>query len=114
MIEKLNQEEDGVWTDEHGHAYSTKKEYLQTELLGLCGCGDPYIMMIYIRDYLSRLDENRWLKYEDLAYMFFVYWANDKEFAEHGTTVRCSWLTKKGKELLADINWCIVNEKEEE
>jgi len=52
---------------------------------------------------LRKLENQEWEEYENLEYMFFVYWANDKGFAEHGSTARCSWLTEKGQELLKDL-----------
>jgi len=42
--------------------------------------------------------------------MFFVYWANDKGFLEHGSTARCSWLTEKGKSIIVDIEICLQEE----
>lgn len=47
----------------------------------------------------------------NVPYMFLCYWSNHEGLSEHGTTVRCSWLTDKGRELLNDINWCLENEK---
>ena len=79
------------------------KEHIQIEVLGLCGCGNPDDITIWIGEMLKKLDSQNWGEYSDMPYMFFVYWANDKNFAEHGTTVRCSWLTESGKKLLNDI-----------
>ena len=42
-----------------------------------------------------------------MPYMFLCYWSNHEGLSEHGTTIRCSWLTDKGRELLNDINWCL-------
>jgi hypothetical protein len=89
-----------------------EKIKLQQEILGLCDCGNPDDVMIYIRDLLVKLKNTDWGSYDDMPYMFFVYWANNKEFAEHGTSARCSWLTDKGIELLNDINLCIENEND--
>ena len=107
MIETLKK--DGGWfVDENGCFWDSRAGWLQRDVLGLCGCGNPDEIMGYVADMLERCvrrDDGTWPlgKYEDHPYMFFVYWANDKGFAEHGDTARCSWLTEKGKELLADI-----------
>ena len=119
MIEKLKYvgDESGRdvcnYEDENGVAYDSKKEYLQITLLGFCGCGNPDDVMVYVRDMLRQLLVKKWGDYEDMPYMFFVYWANNKGFAEHGISARCSWLTEKGIELLSDIEWCLENEKDE-
>lgn len=115
MIEKLKKVDDSCfpYLDEDGVSHRSKKGYLQTNILHFCGCGDPDSVMVYVKDFLKRLDEQKWGEYEDIPYMFLVYWADHNGFAEHGTTARCSWLTEKGQELLADIEWCLENEKEE-
>ena len=106
MIEKLT-ENYGTWIDENGIGWTDRSSYLQCEVLGLCGCGIPDETMKYIYENLKRFDntgkEFEWGDYDDLPYVFFCYWANDKGFAEHGGGVRCSWLTEKGKEVLRDI-----------
>ncbi len=117
MIDKLKKDERGgdeyKYIDEKGCSHRSKKEYLQSIVLGFCGCGSPDDVMLYVRDYLVKQQGNEWGNYEDIPYMFLAYWASHNGFTEHGTTVRCSWLTDKGEELLADINWCVENEKEE-
>jgi len=85
MIEKLKWD-NGFWIDETGCSYQTKGDYLQGEFLGLCGCGNPEEVMDYVRELLEKIDQRKWGEYEDMPYMFFVYWANQKDFAEHGTT----------------------------
>ena len=35
--------------------------------------------------------------------MFFLSWASNQDYIEHGATIRCSWITSKGEELLKDI-----------
>lgn len=114
MIEKLKQQDDSEykWIDEEGCSHKSKKDYLQQEILGFCGCGDPDSVTGYVGDFLQKLDNSERGNYEDMPYMFLVYWANHNGYAEHGTTARCSWLTDKGKELLSDINWCLENEKD--
>ncbi len=116
MIDKLKKVDNSEYPylDDNGVSHKSKKDYLQTEILGFCGCGDPDSVMAYVGDFLTKLNTNEWGNYEDMPYMFLVYWAYHNGFSEHGTTARCSWLTDKGKELLSDINWCLENEKEDE
>ena len=116
MIEKLVLQDisEYPYVDENGVSYQSKKGYLQTKVLHFCGCGDPDAVMIYIRDFLQKLDKQEWGDYEDMPYMFLCYWSDHEGLSEHGTTARCSWLTDKGKELLNDINWCLENEKDDD
>lgn len=94
---------DKRYTDKNGISWENEKECFQCTILGLCGCGDSDSIMIYIGEMLTKLDKQEWEPYENLPYMFFVSWANKQEIAEHGTTIRCSWLTEKGKEILKQI-----------
>ena len=73
------------------------------EELGLCGCGCPEEVVQYVGSMLIMLQRRDWQDYDNLPYMFFVYWANHNGYAEHGTTARCSWLTEKGERLLVKI-----------
>lgn len=102
MIEVLRKTEDG-FVDKDEVFYRDRAEYLHCGVLKFCGCGDSMSNLRYIQKMLRMLDEQQWGDYEDAPYMFFVYWADGLELAEHGTTVRCSWLTEKGKKFLADI-----------
>ena len=113
MIEKLILQEctEYPYIDINGVSHKSKKGYLQSEILHFCGCGDPDTVMIYVRDFLQKLQNQDWEQDEDLSYMFLCHWANYENFAEHGSTIKYSWLTDKGKELLGDINWCLEYEK---
>ena len=110
MIEKLK-ESYGEWIDEKGVTWQSKKSYLQCDVLGLCGCGNPDDVMAYIKEMLNKIKNKDFGLYSDLPYMFFTYWASEKGFTVHGITVRCSFLTDKGKELLADIELLEVETK---
>jgi hypothetical protein len=114
MIDKLKLQDGGgseyQYLDEDGVSWRNKSEYLQMEILGFCGCGNPDEVMIYVKNYLQDCNDSKFGSYEDIPYMFLAYWADHNGYTEHGTTVRCSWLTDKGKELLSDINWCLENE----
>ncbi len=115
MIEKLEpfDDEEFRWIDETGCCHPSKSSYLQSEILHFCECGNPDEVMIYVRDFLQKLDDQKWGDYDDKPYMFLCYWANSENLTEHGSTIRCSWLTNRGKELLNDINWCLENEKDD-
>jgi|GEM_PF-3381572 len=112
MIEKLKKEEDGRFIDEDGCSWETKADYLYIGVLHFCGCGDPASVGAYVKDMLLKHvkqtnsdDSACWdnTHYEDLPTMFFLYWADNEDFIEHGSTIRCSWMTKKGDELLRDL-----------
>lgn len=103
VLKKTNHD----YIDDNGVSWDTKFNYLSINILGLCGCGNPYDITEYILKYLLRLSDKRWGEYEDLNYMFFCYWANKMDFAEHGTSIRCSCLTEKGEQLIKDIHECL-------
>jgi hypothetical protein len=112
MIEKLQKVDDDEYPyiDENGGSWQSKTDYIQIEILHFCGCGDPDEVMMYVAEFLIKISKEDFGDYEDMSYMFLSYWADNEGFIDHGTTVRCSWLTDKGKELLNDINWRLENE----
>jgi hypothetical protein len=104
MIEKLMPDGDGVRDPTVDMHYDSPLGYLCIAVLDLCGCGNPEEVAGYVRDGLRRIADADHPDYEDLPAMFFLYWANHKNFADHGTTARCGWLTDEGEELLADLD----------
>lgn len=105
-IEKLEKDDDAVdfaYTDPGGTSWNSPAQYIQIEFLGLCGCGDPDAVMDYLGELLERIEQGNPPEGEGLDWIFFLYWADDKEFADHGTSIRGAWLTEKGKEILNDI-----------
>ena len=114
MIDKLRKQDciEYPYIDQNGVSYQSKKNYLQTEILHFCGCGDPDSVMIYVKEFLEKLEKEDWGNHEDLPYMFLSYWADHEELSEHGSNVCYSWLTDKGRELLKDIKWCLKNEQD--
>ena len=104
MLEKLKKTEDGDFMDDNECSWDSEENYLKIEVLGHCGCGDDTDILIYVRDFLKKLDKQEWGDYEDIPYMFLCGWSDKEGYSEHGTTARCSWLTEKGKELLNDLN----------
>ena len=101
MLDKLKKVMDG-YVDDTGCFHESKADYM-IDIIGLCGCGNSEEVAGYVRQRLEAIEKSNHPSYEDLPAMFFIYWANDKKYAKHGTTARCSWLTDKGKELLADM-----------
>ena len=112
MIEKLKQVDRG-FEDPSGCFWESPDAYLFTGVLPSCCCGDPASIGRYVRDMLRKHVKQTgtdapdvWPdnKYEDLPTMFFLSWADDKGYIEHGTTIRCSWMTSEGDELLRDLD----------
>jgi hypothetical protein len=85
------------------------------ELLPICMCGDPLALAQYVLDMLGRLNVEGWdsLKWEDLPTMFFISWANDQDYAEHGGSIRCSWLTGKGEDLRDELEKLLQSVEDE-
>lgn len=114
MIEQLKPLEDGTFEDPSGCSWSSRADYLLLGILPCCGCGNPYLVGKYIKEMLLRHvhqtgsgDYSCWecTNHEDFPdVMFFLSWATNKGYIEHGSTVRCSWMTPEGEELLRDLN----------
>lgn len=116
MIKDLR-EENGIWIDRDEFGFKSKSEYVFTKLLPSCGCGNPrsisrsiaeYVLGM-LKTYTPKAGEDPLIaaQYEDLPVMFFLSWADREGYIEHGTTIRCSWLTKKGEELIIDIEYAL-------
>lgn len=110
MLKDLKQEGNG-FIDTDGCSWQTRADYMFTGVLVSCGCGDPPSIGRYVYDmlkkyvYLGNEDYSCWdrTSYEDLPVMFFLSWADRCGYTEHGTSIRGSWITDLGKELLADL-----------
>lgn len=118
MIEKCKPAEDGEGViGPDGCHWDSAADYLFMDVLPSCGCGNPADIGRYVLDclrrYCSRGDydesgsyvqtDSQAPAYEDLPAMFFLSWADEQKYIEHGATVRCSWLTPLGKELVKDL-----------
>lgn len=118
MIEKLQPSQElGGFLDEEGTFWETRGLYMYTKVLPSCGCGDPSALGKYVFDMLSKhANQDGWseTKYGDMPVMFFLAWADREKYIEHGTTIRCSWLTEKGKELLKDLEVVLAEASAEE
>ena len=104
--------EDGGFIDENGLYWDSKVDYMCIGVLPSCGCGDPGSIGTYVKNMLLKHvkqtdcdDISCWgrTKYEDLPVMFFLSWADNEGYIDHGSTIRCSWMTDKGNELLNDL-----------
>jgi hypothetical protein len=118
-IDKFKEED--VYCSEDGCEYDTAEDFIQCEVLGFCGCGNPECNLKFIMDGLkhinsispsnrSNFDEwyQQWYE-EGLSFFgsegaryFFFYWAAKEGFTEHGSSVP-GWLTEKGNHLLSDL-----------
>lgn len=123
MIEKLQKRDGGThpYIDDEGCSWSDKKSYLQINVLNFCGCGDPDGAMVFVGDILKLMEDHNWYSAElnkllpdERSRYFVLYMLDHLGLTEHGTSINCSWLTDRGKEVLTDIEWCIENEEEEE
>jgi len=94
----MNQELFEHWSKEYVLAQEIIEE------LWFCSCWNIYDIIINIWKYLQILKKQDWKEYENTEYMFFVYWADTMWYTEHGTTIRCSWLSSKWKKLLKKID----------
>ena len=112
MIKDLKENEDGSFTSPDGCNWDSKAEYIYMGVLPSCGCGDPSSIGKYVKEmFLKHVkqtdsdDYSCWdiTTYEDLPVMFFLSWADREGYIEHGVTIRCSWMTEEGDELLHDL-----------
>jgi hypothetical protein len=111
MLKDLRPEDDG-FIDQDGCFWQTKSDYMNIGVLPSCGCGDPASIGKYVKEMLLKhvhqtgskdYSHNDRTSYDDLPVMFFLSWADSEGYIEHGSTIRCSWMTKKGDELLRDL-----------
>lgn len=69
-------------------------------VLDFCGCGNAEEVGAYLLETLEMCDRQEWPPYEDGHRMLALYVLDAADLLEHGTTIRCSWLTEKGREIL--------------
>ena len=101
-------------------------EFFRYEIIGLCGCGDPYSVEKTIRNLLNiigrrrnELDkkkaydkEHKELReefqvssiYDNSLLLFMVYILDDKGILEHGGSVGGAWLSTLGEMYLYVLN----------
>ena len=112
-IDELKQA-DG-WYKLDGLQYETLEDLLQCGVLDFCGCGFPGENLLFIKRGLAHINNphrqttfDLWKKEgkevfgnENSEYFFF-YWCDKEGLTEHGYSVP-GWLTKKGKNLFANL-----------
>lgn len=87
--------------------YSEDSKWLQTiSKLGCCGCGSPEITYEAIHKMLKDFANQNWDTdtTDDPYKQYMAYILEEKGLAEHGSNIRCSWLTDKGKEMLSALD----------
>jgi hypothetical protein len=94
------------YTDEEGIVYRSYHEYVE-DLCGLCECRDDDIP----QDIFTVLEKYRTSEYNQTSYTDFdiegplkykellLHLLDGKGLLEHGTSIRGSWLTDKGKKV---------------
>ena len=125
--------DDGIYYDKDGCGYMTAEDFIQTGILGFCGCGNPEVSLDIVRRALkiiknhwdnikSEPDQNGeqcWSEYEftqklafysDEMWLFIMYYLDSKELTEHGGSVNGAWLTQKGYDLLEDLDELLTTE----
>lgn len=87
--------------------YTDLEETLNS--LGICGCGNPDLAYKAVHEMLKRSSSKEEstitcaMDNDDtsIPYIYFMaYMLDYLGFLEHGSSIRCSWLTEKGEKLL--------------
>lgn len=83
-----------------GTHYGDMLSAILVGVLGLCGCGRPREVAAMVMGLLERVQEKgpyRWSVAEEFA----LHVLDDRGLLEHGVSVHCPWLTKRGESALA-------------
>lgn len=122
---------DSGYIDSSGCAYDDAESFIASAILGFCGCGDNLSALHYVRSALQLIQDLKtkvWaneITYDTWrvsvsevfnstgAEYFMWYFLDDKQLTEHGGSVP-GWLTKKGQELLSDLNFLLKTAIENE
>lgn len=104
--------------------YDTAEDVIAVGQLNFCGCGSPEAALEHIYKRLRAYEDCREEKItydeRDKVFLsegemyFFLYWADNKGYMDHGTSVWSGWVTEKGKILMEDIRQCLEELKEKE
>ncbi len=112
----------GRYQDKDGCIYESAQEFLQSGILGFCGCGDPDISLKYIKDSLTLIEaysniatpdfEDYGEPFKGKGDVYFIWYFLDQEgFTSHGSSVP-GHLTKKGEDFLSDLRDYFKNKDE--
>jgi hypothetical protein len=109
-IDKYKQPDGTYFFD--GLTYESAEDVLG-EMIGFCGCGNPFEALKYTATVLQFIKDCRTsdtfkdifeiFPSEGLGY-FVLYTLDHFKLTEHGGSVGGSWLSEKGQMLLDDIN----------
>lgn len=69
--------------------------FLQGRILGFCLCGDPLSMLIEVCGYLEKIEKEKWLNFD-----FMAYYLDSVGLTEHGGSINSAWLSEKGKRFI--------------
>lgn len=81
-------------------AYNDEFENKIMESLGFCCCGQPSFIISQIYDYLKKREHPIDTPDEELL---LAYVCDKAGLTEHGGSVYAAWTSKKGKELLKEM-----------
>lgn len=100
----------------------SEEYYELSNMLGFCGCGSPDEAMLYVGSILKAIEARTvsdWkvnavgeavnLSEDHPAFWVIWYHLDSRGLLQHGTGIRGSWLTDKGKEAL---RLCRIVEKQ--
>lgn len=75
------------------------------DAIGICGCGDPDAVRARVVELMEAMQARHWqiFSYDNLDRMLVLTLLDKAGFLEHGSTIRCSWLTPLGIEVLAGL-----------
>lgn len=90
------------YIDDEGVTWDSYEDYVAIGLCGLCGCGDQSIHEDLINilkspDGVIQTDDSKYS-------MLLLHVLDHADLIEHGSSVRYSWLTEKGKKIRAKLN----------
>lgn len=85
-----------------GIFYHKLMDWLQSEVLGFCICGNPILILSQVKEILEKFAicerENITERYEEDS-LFILYWLESKKYIEHGCSILDPWLTEEGADL---------------
>lgn len=94
--------------------YPDAESALTGHFFNFCGCGDSIRVLEWMCGELRKVDKREFPNYDEEPQRHFALYVFDAaDFIEHGTSIRCAWLTEKGKEWLQDAEEWLSNEEEE-